>query len=246
MKEQETEKETSAQTDGSFSEATTKTTKEHLIDFHINVGRVIKFLIITDLFFLGGWSLINPIFSVFIVNEIPGGTIAIAGFVAAMYWMIKSILQIPVANFLDRTEGEKDELYALLIALGLSAVAAFSFAIAQSVTQIFVSQAIYAIAMGLYVPSWTSLFSRHLDKNRTSFDWALNSTGMGLASCAAALLSGLLAAHMGYAFVFFLVGLASLAALFVILFIPDILLPKGKERKDMLAFFRNYFQHLHK
>src|SRR5271154_4052608 len=97
------------------------------VNIDIKVGRLVKYFVISDFFLLAGWGFIDPIFSVFIVQKIAGGTLITVGIAAAIYWIIKSILQIPIAKYLDKTPGEKDDLMALIGGLLLAGVSAMAF-----------------------------------------------------------------------------------------------------------------------
>lgn len=196
------------------------------INIDIKINRVIKFLVLSDLLFLGSWSLIQPIFAIFVVEKVEAATLVTIGLIAGLYWLVKSLLQIPVANFLDKTDGEKDDFYTLLSALTLAAVASFSFAFVSQIWQLFLAQFIYAVAMGLYVPSWYGIFSRHLDEKHVSFDWSLDSTLIGLSSCLAAAFSGILAYRFGFSFIFLLVGFLSLSSAFLLFLVPNLIIPK--------------------
>lgn len=196
------------------------------INLNIKINRVIKFFIISDMFFLGGWSLILPIFPIFIIEKIEGATLINVALVAALYWLVKSLIQIPVANYLDKNDGEKDDFYALLFALTLAALASFIFALIHQLWQLFLAQFLFAVAMGFYVPSWAGIFSRHLDEKRFSFDWSLDSTVVGLTSCVSAVFGGILASWLGFSFVFLMVGVFSLLSAILIFSVPDLIIPK--------------------
>jgi MFS family permease len=196
------------------------------INLNIKINRVIKFFILSDLLFLGGWSLVQPIFPIFIIKKIEGATLVSVGLVAGLYWLVKSLIQIPVANYLDKNDGEKDDFYALIFALTLAALASFSFSLVHQLWQLFLTQFLYAVAMGFYVPSWSGIFSRHLDEKRFSFDWSLDSTVVGLTSCLSAVLGGVLANLLGFSFVFLMVGVFSLLSAILIFSVPDLVLPK--------------------
>lgn len=196
------------------------------IDINIKVNRIVKFLVLSDLLFLGSWSLISPIFPIFIVEKIKGGSLITVGLTAALYWLVKSSLQLPIANYLDRTDGEKDDFYALVIGLTLAALASFSFALVSQLWQLFIAQFIYAISMALYIPSWSGIFSRHLNEKRISFDWSLDSTIVGFAAFVTTFMSGFLAAWFGFSFVFLVIGVASLLSALLIFFVPKLIIPK--------------------
>jgi len=71
-----------------------------------SINKVIKILVFSDLVLLFGWGLITPILAVFILESIKGGDAKVAGIAVGLYWLIKSVFQIPIANFLDKTKGE--------------------------------------------------------------------------------------------------------------------------------------------
>ncbi len=204
------------------------------IDINIKINRVVRFLILSDLFFLGSWSMVQPLFSIFVIEHIKGATLIVVGLVASLYWLVKSLLQIPVANYLDNHDGEKDDFYTLIIALSLASIAAFSFASVTELWHLFLTQFIYAVAMGLYVPSWSGIFSRHLDDKRFSFDWSLDSTVVGLTSCGSAILSGILANFFGFSFVFILVGILSFSSAILIFSVPNLIFPKQKQEEPQI------------
>src|SRR3989344_4516068 len=99
------------------------------------VNRIIKFFIIADLFMWAGWGFIDPLFSIFVIKNIGGATIISIGVLATIYWVTKSILQIPISIFLDQFDGEKDDFYALIFGLMIIALASFSFIITETINQ---------------------------------------------------------------------------------------------------------------
>jgi len=196
------------------------------ININIKVGRIVKYFVISDLFFLAGWGLIEPIFSVFILQKVAGATLLTVGIAAAIYWILKSVLELPIANILDATPGEKDDFTALVGGLFLAALAAFSFSWISEVWQLYAIQVVHAMAFSFYLPAWSAIFSRHLDKERVSFDWSLDSTVSGIAAGVTGLFSGLIAQELGFTVVFIIAGILSMIAAFILMASPDIMLSK--------------------
>lgn len=196
------------------------------VNINIKVGRLVKYFVISDFFLLAGWGFIDPVFSVFIIQNIAGATLATVGIAAAIYWILKSILQIPISNYLDRTSGEKDDFMALVGGLMLAGISAIAFGWVTTIWQLYVVQAVHAVAFAFYFASWPTIFSRHLDKDRVAFDWSLDSTTAGIAAGITGLLSGVMAEMFGYLSVFVTAGILSFIAAFVLLAVPDLILPK--------------------
>jgi MFS family permease len=205
------------------------------VNVNIAVNRMVKYFVLSDLFFIAGWGFIEPVFSVFIVEKIPGATLTTVGIAAAIYWILRSVLQIPFANFLDRRSGEQAAFRMLVVGLFLAAAAAFAFGWVTQIWELYAVQIIHAIALSFYTASWPAIFSRHLDKDRVSFDWSLDNTAVGVASGVSGFLAGVIGATWGFTAIFILAGIFSLAGAVVILVIPDIVLPRTTtkaERRD--------------
>jgi len=87
-----------------------------------SLNKVVRNLIQTDLIFISSFGLITPVFAVFITKQIEGGDVEVVGFAAAIYWIFKAILQIPIGKFLDKHEGEKDDVSFLVLGYILAAI----------------------------------------------------------------------------------------------------------------------------
>ena len=172
----------------------------NLKQFKIN--RVIKYFVIVDLVFLSGWGLLGPIFSIFVLERVEGATLLTVGAVASFYWIVRAMVEFPVALYIDKKEGEKDDFYVLLLGLMLAGFSAISFLLVKTVASLFLVQFIQAIAFSLYTPAWSAIFSRHLDKKRTAFDWSLDHTAIGLSFGVSAFIGGALTNFFGFESVF--------------------------------------------
>ncbi|MBI2592921.1 MAG: MFS transporter [Candidatus Colwellbacteria bacterium] len=195
------------------------------------VNKVIRHFVLSDLVLFSGWGLINPIFSVFVIQNIPGATLVTVGIVSSIYWLIRALIQLPIAAFLDRTDGEKDDFYVLLSGLVLASIAAFSFTLVRSVPQLYLVQILHAIAFGLYAPAWSGIYNRHLDKGKISFDLSLDSTVLALASGITGFLGGIVAQAFGFQFIFVAASIMASVAAVIIFLAPDLVFPRAKHAR---------------
>ena len=193
---------------------------------NLSVNKVVKYFIVSDLFFVAGWGFINPILAIFIVDEIAGATVSTVGIAAAVYWILKAVFQMPIGVYLDENKGEKDDFYTLVLGLVLASVTALSFVFIERIWQLFVVQAFHAIAFALYSPAWSSIFTRHLDKNRYAFEWSLDSTIVALAAGVSGALGGWAAQEFGFEVIFVCASVLTMVAAVIILISPDIVFPK--------------------
>ncbi|MHB9019746.1 MAG: preprotein translocase subunit SecE [Minisyncoccota bacterium] len=197
------------------------------IDFKLDINRIVKYFILSDLTFLAGWGLLDPLFAVFITRNISGATMITVGIMAAIYWGVKSIFQIPISMFLDKFDGEKDDFYALIVGILLASLTMFSFMAASEVWHLYVIQFFKAIAFALYVPAWTAILSRHLDRDKVAFEWALASTSAGFAIGLTGLIGSWLA-EMSFNLMFLVGGSLGLGSAIFLILAPNLILPPRK------------------
>ena len=196
------------------------------VNINIKVGRLVKYFVISDFFLLSGWGLIDPVFSVFIVQRVVGGSLMAVGIAAAIYWIIRSVAQIPIANYLDHTLGEHADFMALIGGLLLVGISAIAMCWVTQLWELYLIHAVHALAFAFYYASWPTIYSRHLDKNAVSLDWSLDSSVAGIGAGVAGFLGGILAGTLGYGVVFVIAGIMAFIAAFVLLAVPDLILPK--------------------
>lgn len=192
----------------------------------ININKVIKILITSDFFLQAGWGLSGPIFAIFLTKQIHGGDLKMVGLVAATYWITKSIIQPFIAHHLDRNHGEKDDLQFLIIGMYVANLMPLGYIFSTQPWHIFTMEFIRALAMACVVPTWSAIFTRHIDKGREAFSWSLESTGIGIAAGIAGALGGAIASSsFGFKGVFVLVSFFGLIASSTLFFIrPNIFL----------------------
>ena len=195
----------------------------------ININRVARNFILADLLLFGGWGLISPLMSVYVVQNIHEATLVTVGSLATIYWLVRSLVQIPVAVLIDRTDGEKDDIYVLVTGLLMISVSAFWLHFIETIKQLFVFQAFHALGFAFYSASWAGIFSRHIDGRRTAFYWSLDHTVLGLATGITGLLGGYMAERFGFGAIFTIVGIFSFLSASVIFFVPNIVIPQRAE-----------------
>lgn len=174
-----------------------------------SINRVIKILVISDFFLNCGWGLLSPIFALFIVQKITGDVVEgakVAGFAALSYWIIKSILQIPIGHYLDKNHGDKDDFLFLVSGMFLAGLVPFGFLITSLPWHIYILQGVHAIAMAMAFPPWLAIFTRHVDKGREAFEWSIESTSIGFGAGIAGAIGGILVSLFGFELVFIIVG----------------------------------------
>jgi len=207
----------------------------------LKVNKVIKYLILSDLLFWSGWGLISPIFAVFVVEKIQGGTLAVVGLASGIYWVLKSLLRIPIGIFLDSRKGEEDDFWFLFFGLVFSSLVAFGYLMAKYPFHIYLLQSLQAIAMAMTFSGWTAIFTRHIDSGKEATEWGLDATFVGLGIGISGILGGLIASAFGFQAVFVLVGIFGLFSAFSLLGILKLISPRSL-KKGLIFSFKEVFE----
>lgn len=191
------------------------------------INRVILTFIVADLLLALSSGFLTPIYAVFITEDITGGTVAAVGFATSLFWFVKSLVQFPVSWVLDATPGERDDFYFMLAgSLLIVTVNLCYFFFADAVWHVYLLEILNGIGYGLNVPAWYGVFTRHIDPNRESTEWTMDSNAMGLGTAVAAAMGGVLAEALGFRAIFLLsAATAALSTLCFIYVRRDLLVP---------------------
>src|SRR3989344_3159484 len=183
---------------------------------HPLINKIVKMLIVSDFFLNSGWGLMGPIFAIFIVKNIAVGNIAeaakIAGFSALCFWITKSLLQIPIGRYLDKNHGERDDFWFMVLGTFMMALVPIGYLLSTQPWHIYGLQIFYAIAAALNFPSWSAIFTRHIDRGKEAVEWGAHSTVSGLGVGIAGGIGGIAVASFGFTSVFIFVSMFSVLA----------------------------------
>ena len=187
----------------------------------LKLNKIIKYLILSDLIFYTGWGLITPIFAIFIIGNIQGGTILVAGIASSIYWILKSGLRVPIGIFLDNHRGEKDDYFFLVVGLLIAALIPFGYIFSKLPWHIYVLQTVYAVGMAMSLSGWSAIFTRHIDKGKEATEWGLDATSYGIGIGVSAAIGGWAVTQFGFNPVFIAVGVMGLIGVALLLCIKN-------------------------
>ncbi len=172
-------------------------------------------MVLGDIMFFSAYGLIGPIFAVFITNQIAGATIATAGFAATINLLVRALLQMPVARYIDRHKGEKDDFKFMVAGSTLISIVPFAYLFVTTPWHLYLAQVVLGIGGALANPGWFAIFTRHIDKGKEGTEWTLENVGVGLAAAGTATIGGVLAQYFGFNNLFLIVGILSFLGLII-------------------------------
>lgn len=171
-------------------------------------NKIIRVLIFSDFIIYSAWGLIAPIFAVFLLDSIKGADASVAGIAAGIYWLTKSLFQMPIGKFLDRNNGERDDYWFMVIGTFIASLIPLGYLSASEPVHIYTLQVLYALGMAMVIPPWGGIFTRHIDKGREAETWGFESSLLGIGVGIAGILGGFIAKTVGFAPLF--IGVSSL------------------------------------
>ncbi|GAB4157835.1 MAG: hypothetical protein Fur003_1600 [Candidatus Dojkabacteria bacterium] len=181
------------------------------------MNKTIQYMIYSEIITNSAWGLINPIIAVFMSEQIPGANLTTAGIASTLYFVVKSLAQIPFARYFDKNKGEKDDYYGLLLGgLGMALVPVLYIFVATPV-HLYLVQIVYGLGAALMYPAWLAIFTRHIDKQKEGIEWSLYYTSIDLAAALTAALGGYLAYAIGFQKLFFIIGAVNLIGVLFLL-----------------------------
>jgi MFS family permease len=143
-----------------------------------------------------------------------GGTIVAAGLASAIFLLIKSVLQIPLARYIDATD---HRVRWMIIGGGIVGIVPFLYLFVTDITAVYGIQVVRGVGSALLYPAWLGLWSTHLDKHKESFEWSVYSTAVSLGAAVTASVGAAMAQTYGFQPVFIMAGIMTVVS-WIILF----------------------------
>ena len=193
------------------------------------MNKTVKLLILSDIFVMTGFGLIEPILAIFIKENLINGTIFAVGFASMLFLVTKCIVQLPFSRYVDK---HNQKVKWLILGTFIVALVPFIYIFSKNVIHIYVAQILFGVGSGLAYPTWLGLWSTHLDRKHESFEWSLYSTLTGLGTAATAAIGAIIAEYVGFTFTFMLVGFMSIIGCLTLLG-----LERRSERLKMNPFY---------
>lgn len=212
--------------------------QEFKLKFNLAINKVVGILVLSDFLLFFAFGLLSPIFAIFIEKQIEGGDLKVIGLATTLYWFIRASTSVPLSRFMDRTDGEKDEFYFVFIGSIVLSLVPFFYLLSSKPWHIYLLQVINGLGHSMAVPAWRIIFTNHLDKGRTGYDWSIEDVGVGSAIAVSAYIGAFIADKFGFDALFYIVGILGLIGTFV-------LLPIYKETltlREMKKFHRQKFK----
>lgn len=197
------------------------------------MNSTVKLLMISDIFVLTGFGLIQPILAIFINEGVSGGNIFTAGVASTLFLVTKSLVQLPFSRHIDKSESKTRWL---ILGTALIAVVPLLYIFIDHIYQVYLAEALYGLGSGLAYPTWVGLWSRNLNPGEEGFEWSIYSTATGLGTAATAAIGAAIANFVGFTTTFILTGIMCLIGCLILFMLEKEREPGGlaRSRREIL------------
>lgn len=181
--------------------------------------KVLRALILSDLFILGSFGLVQPIFAIFMLQGISGASILTIGIATSLQLIAKGFFQIIIAKWTDAEPGNRRELITLFAGSVIMGLAPFGYIISTELWQVYSLQIIYGLGGALAFPGWMVIYSRYTRQEKAGYEWSIYNTIISFGTAVAAFLGASVAEMLSFKFLFAAVGILSLVGAVFIIYI---------------------------
>jgi MFS family permease len=176
------------------------------------MNKTLKLLVISDIFMLSGFGMIAPIIAIFINDNITGGSIFSAGLASTIFLITHAGLQLLFSYKFN----PKDRLWMLKLGTAIIMLVPIGYIFSTSIYHIYFIEFIYGIGAAFAYPSWSSLFTSHLEDGKRGFQYSIYSSSVGIGTALTATAGAWLAEKIGFQPVFVLTGIMTLVGLIIL------------------------------
>ncbi len=171
--------------------------------------RILRILSLSSWLSWFGTASLGPIYAIFV--ERIGGNILDAGAAWAVFSIVMGLLMMGIGRIEDR---RFDRRKILTLGYSIITLATLGYLFVRNPYQLLGIQALLGIGTALYYPTWDTLFSHAIEKDRESTEWALQEGGYQISGGIAALVGSFIAGIYGFQALF--ITMASIQATSVI------------------------------
>lgn len=177
------------------------------VDRMLGSNEVIKALTLSDFTTWSSNAIINVIFTLFIIEKIPGAGVTEAGISSMVFLTVSAFLNIPFGRIMDGRKGFTDETYWLVISSLIRGFALILMGFSSTILHIYLLQAVLGISKAMNYTSWRTLFTKFLNTNKTGEQWGAYETVMSVGLGFAALIGGVLGDIIDFRYILMLAGI---------------------------------------
>lgn len=134
-----------------------------------NFNKSILYLTLSDSFVWGPFIIIANLTSLYLSKRLGADTVSFVGIGTGIYFLTRSIFQMPIGMLTDRIKNDKDEIILLTLGIILMGLPFLFYPIITEAYQYYILQFIFGLGVSFNLPNWRKLFALNLEEGKEGF-----------------------------------------------------------------------------
>ncbi len=159
---------------------------------------VIRFLTLSDMMIWGGYDMLLALLAIFLQQRLlVENSFEVIAFGMALYWIGRSLFQIPIARFLDKHKGYIDETVAVGISSIIISISIFAYLWVDQPYELYLVQLLYGTGVAINLPAWRKTFAKYLDKGKEGTEYSVYDVLTNLTVAFSTAMGGIIVENFG-------------------------------------------------
>lgn len=163
----------------------------------IGMNDAVKAFISSEILLWSAWNFVIPIFSVLVVENIPGGTIQIAAFAFTSYLLSRMVFELIVSQNINHLSTAQRAIIDIA-GMTIMSVAYIGLALYPTLPMVFGFYVAVGLGLGIAAPAKLSLFSSNLQKDSEARVWGIYDVSILMGMAVSTSLGGIIATTLGF------------------------------------------------
>lgn len=164
--------------------------------------------------------MMNALIAIYLQEKFGEGAVSIISIGFAIYLVSRSILQIPIAEILDKHKSYIDETIVISLSCFLVGICIYLLVFVTEPWHVYVIQAFFGLAIALNLPAWRKTMARFIDKGYEATEYTIYDIINSLFIAVLTAIGGyVVSSYGGFIALFIIAGTISIIGSFITLYL---------------------------
>lgn len=140
------------------------------------LNRIIFYLTLSDVFTWGLYTVISVFAGIYLEKRFNGSAVEYIGIGISIFYLSKSVTQIPIGILTDRVKTYKDDILLLFLGNIFMAIPYFFYPILESPLPFYFLQFIMGLGASMNLVCWRKTFAKNIDVGKEGLSYAIYDT----------------------------------------------------------------------
>lgn len=186
----------------------------------IKFNPIVRLLTFSDAFIWGSYHMMNALIAIYLQEKFGEGAVGIISIGFAIYLISRSILQIPIAEVLDKHKSYIDETIVISMSCFLVGICIYMLIFVSEPWHVYLIQTFFGLAIALNLPAWRKTMARFIDKGYEATEYTIYDIINSLFIAILTAIGGyIVSSYGGFIALFIVAGSISITGSFITLYL---------------------------